>query len=184
MTAKDDINESSAPLVEHLIELRNRLIWSVAAFLIAMVLCFFVAEPILDFLLAPIEDAMRELGDPNPVMQYTAPQEYFFTLVHISVVTGLMVSFPVIGYQLWRFIAPGLYRSEKQAFLPFLLASPILFRREIAAGLLVRPFAQTVPLTAGYWLCWPTDRRRSRKIVRFRDWLVAEARDEAELMLD
>ncbi|MFA4951676.1 LysR substrate-binding domain-containing protein [Brevundimonas sp.] len=64
------------------------------------------------------------------------------------------------------------------------LASPILFRREIAAGLLVRPFAQTVPLTAGYWLCWPTDRRRSRKIVRFRDWLVAEARDEAALMLD
>ena len=86
-----------------------------------------MAEPILDFLLHPIEQAMRALGNPNPVMQYTAPQEYFFTLVHISVVAGLMVSFPVIAYQLWRFVAPGLYRSEKSAFLPFLIASPVLF---------------------------------------------------------
>ena len=124
---KDEIDDSSAPLVEHLIELRNRLLWSVGAFLIAMILCFVVAEPILDFMLTPIEHAMRALGDPNPVMQYTAPQEYFFTLVHISVVAGLMVSFPVIAYQLWRFVAPGLYRTEKQAFLPFLLASPVLF---------------------------------------------------------
>ena len=70
---------------------------------------------------------MRDLGDPNPVMQYTAPQEYFFTLVQVSVVLGLMMSFPVIAYQLWRFVAPGLYRSEKNAFLPFLVASPVLF---------------------------------------------------------
>lgn len=70
---------------------------------------------------------MRNLGNPNPVMQYTAPQEYFFVLVRISMVGGLAVSFPIIGYQLWRFIAPGLYRSEKQAFLPFLIASPALF---------------------------------------------------------
>jgi sec-independent protein translocase protein TatC len=140
----DNIDDSAAPLVEHLIELRNRLIWSVTAFLIAMILCFIVAEPILDFLLAPIEEAMRALGDPNPVMQYTAPQEYFFTLVQISVVAGLMVSFPVIAYQLWRFVAPGLYRSEKNAFLPFLLASPILFI--IGAGFahyVVTPLAMT-----------------------------------------
>ncbi len=127
MTAKDEIDDSSAPLVEHLAELRNRLIWSVGAFLVGMVLCFLVAEPILDFMLAPIEEAMRALGNPNPVMQYTAPQEYFFTLMHIAMVGGLMVSFPVIAYQLWRFVAPGLYRSEKQAFLPFLIASPVLF---------------------------------------------------------
>lgn len=127
MSAKDDIDDSSAPLVEHLAELRNRLIWSVSAFIVAMLACFVVADPILDFLLGPIERAMRDLGNPNPVMQYTAPQEYFFTLIHISVVAGLMVSFPVIAYQLWRFVAPGLYRSEKQAFLPFLIASPVLF---------------------------------------------------------
>lgn len=127
MTTKDEIDESAAPLVEHLAELRNRIIWSVAAFLVAMILCFLVSEQILNFLLHPIELAMRRLGNPNPVMQYTAPQEYFFTLMHISMVGGLMLAFPVIGYQLWRFIAPGLYRSEKQAFLPFLIASPVLF---------------------------------------------------------
>jgi len=144
MTTKDDIEDSSAPLVEHLAELRNRLIWSVSAFLIAMILCFVVADPILDFLLAPIESAMRSLGDPNPVMQYTAPQEYFFTLIQISVVSGLMVSFPVIAYQLWRFVAPGLYRNEKQAFLPFLLASPILFFTGAAfAHYVVTPIAMT-----------------------------------------
>ena len=144
MSGKDDIDDSSAPLVEHLIELRNRLIWSVAAFLVAMILCFVVAEPILDFMLMPIEQAMRDLGDPNPVMQYTAPQEYFFVLVQISVVAGLMVSFPVIAYQLWRFVAPGLYRSEKQAFLPFLIASPALFLLGAAfAHYVVTPIAMT-----------------------------------------
>ncbi|MES2915344.1 MAG: twin-arginine translocase subunit TatC [Pseudomonadota bacterium] len=141
---KSEIDDSSAPLVEHLIELRNRLIWSVAAFLVAMILAFVVAEPILDFMLGPIERAMRELGDPNPVMQYTAPQEYFFVLIHISVVAGLMLSFPVIAYQLWRFVAPGLYRNEKQAFLPFLIASPVLFLIGAAfAHFVVTPIAMT-----------------------------------------
>jgi len=123
----DEIEDSSAPLIEHLIELRQRLIWSVLAFVVAMIACFAVADPLLGFLLMPIENSMRDLGNPNPVMQYTAPQEYFFTLIRISVVGGLALSFPVIGYQLWRFVAPGLYRSEKSAFLPFLIASPALF---------------------------------------------------------
>ncbi|NJM82054.1 MAG: twin-arginine translocase subunit TatC [Tabrizicola sp.] len=128
MTMSDEeIDDSSAPLIEHLAELRNRLIWSATAFIVAMLLCFVVAEPILDFMLRPIENAMRELGNPHPVMQYTAPQEYFFTLIRISMVGGLALSFPVIAYQLWRFVAPGLYRNEKNAFLPFLIASPALF---------------------------------------------------------
>lgn len=144
MSTKDEIDDSSAPLVEHLIELRNRLIWAVSAFIVAMILCFVVAEPILNFMLQPIERAMRDLGDPNPVMQYTAPQEYFFTLIHISVVAGLMVSFPVIAYQLWRFVAPGLYKSEKQAFLPFIIASPVLFLTGAAfAHYVVTPIAMT-----------------------------------------
>ena len=124
---KDDIEDSTAPLIEHLAELRNRLIWSVAAFLVGMVLCFSVGGMILDFLLMPIEKTMRSLGNPHPIMQYTAPQEYFFTLIRVSVVGGLMLSFPVIAYQLWRFVAPGLYRNEKNAFLPFIFASPLLF---------------------------------------------------------
>lgn len=126
-THDDEIEDSAAPLIEHLTELRQRLIWSVVAFLVAMVACFTVGGQILDFLLVPIESTMRSLGDPNPVMQYTAPQEYFFTLVRISMVGGLALAFPVIAYQMWRFVAPGLYKSEKGAFLPFLVASPFMF---------------------------------------------------------
>ena len=125
--SKDDIDDSTAPLIEHLAELRTRILWSLAAFLVAMVICFSFGSAVLDFLLVPIEKTMRDLGNQNPVMQYTAPQEYFFTLIRISMVGGLALSFPVIAYQMWRFVAPGLYRTEKQAFLPFLIASPVLF---------------------------------------------------------
>ncbi|MEL6685352.1 MAG: twin-arginine translocase subunit TatC [Pseudomonadota bacterium] len=127
MSTQDDIEDSSAPLLEHLAELRSRLIYSVMAFLVGMIICFSFGGMLLDFLLGPIERTMRDLGNPNPVMQYTAPQEYFFTLIRISVVGGLTISFPVIAYQLWRFVAPGLYRNEKNAFLPFIIASPVLF---------------------------------------------------------
>ena len=127
MSDTDEIEQSSAPLIEHLAELRTRLIRSVLAFVIAMILCFSVSQFLLDFLLLPIEGTMRQLGDPNPVMIYTAPQEYFFTLIRISMVGGLMLAFPVIATQLWRFVAPGLYKTEKAAFLPFLIASPALF---------------------------------------------------------
>lgn len=127
MSNTEDLEDSAAPLIEHLAELRTRLIRAVLAFIIGMVLCFSVGGYILDFLLVPIENTMRSLGNANPVMQYTAPQEYFFTLVRISMVGGLMLSFPVIGFQLWRFVAPGLYRNEQSAFLPFLIASPALF---------------------------------------------------------
>lgn len=142
MTKEDTIEDSSAPLIEHLAELRNRLIWSVLAFVVAMLVAFPFAKTILGFLLLPIEKAMRDLGNPNPVMQYTAPQELLFTYFHISVVAGLALSFPIIAYQLWRFVAPGLYRSEKQAFLPFLIASPVLFLAGAAfAQYIVTPLA-------------------------------------------
>lgn len=145
--ATDNIDDTSAPLMEHLAELRKRLIWSVVAFIVAMVICFTFGSQILDFLLTPIEKSMRALGNENPVMQYTAPQEYFFTLIRISMVGGLVLGFPVIAYQLWRFVAPGLYRSEKGAFLPFLIASPVLF-------LLGAAFAHyvVVPLAMAFFL--------------------------------
>ncbi|MBB5721807.1 sec-independent protein translocase protein TatC [Loktanella ponticola] len=126
-TQDDEMDGSAAPLIEHLTELRSRLIYSVGAFLVAMIICFSFGSILLDFLLGPIEKTMRSLGNPNPVMQYTAPQEYFFTLIRISVVGGLTLSFPVIAYQLWRFVAPGLYKNEKSAFLPFIISSPLLF---------------------------------------------------------
>ena len=124
---EDQIEDSSAPLIEHLAELRNRLIRSVIALIIGIVLAFTVAEPILQFLLRPIEATLRELGDPAPTLQYTSPQEYLFTLFRISMVFGFALAFPVISHQMWRFVAPGLYRTEKAAFLPFVLASPFMF---------------------------------------------------------
>ncbi|MGR3722565.1 twin-arginine translocase subunit TatC [Abyssibius alkaniclasticus] len=127
MAVKDEIDDTAAPLMEHLAELRKRLIYSVIAFIVGMIVTFTFGSQILDFLLMPIESTMRSLGNDNPVMQYTAPQEYFFTLIRISMVGGLALGFPVIAYQLWRFVAPGLYRSEQGAFLPFLIASPALF---------------------------------------------------------
>lgn len=142
MSQAEDMDDSSAPLIEHLAELRTRLIRAVAAFVVAMIFCFIFAGYLLDFLLLPIEKTMRELGNPNPVMQYTAPQEYFFTLLRIAMVGGLALGFPVIASQLWRFVAPGLYKNEKSAFLPFLVASPVLFIvGALFAHLIVTPLA-------------------------------------------
>ena len=142
VTDTDELDDSAAPLSEHLAELRTRLIRSVVAFLVGMLICFSFGGAILDFMLIPIENTMRDLGDPNPVMQYTAPQEYFFTLVRISMVFGLALAFPVIAHQMWRFVAPGLYRNEKAAFLPFIIASPALFLMGAAfAHFVVTPLA-------------------------------------------
>ncbi|OUS38820.1 preprotein translocase subunit TatC [Rhodobacterales bacterium 56_14_T64] len=127
MSQTEEIEDSSAPLIEHLAELRTRLIRAVAAFAVGVILAFVVAEPILQFLLGPIEATLRDLGDPSPTLQYTSPQEYLFTLFRISMVFGFALTFPVIGFQLWRFVAPGLYKTEKSAFLPFLVASPVMF---------------------------------------------------------
>ena len=123
---RDEIEASAAPLIEHLAELRTRLIRSVSAFFVAMVACFFVAEPILNILVDPIADVLRSRGE-DPRLIFTAPQEKFFVLIRISLVFGFGLSFPVIAHQMWRFVAPGLYRSERSAFLPFILASPLLF---------------------------------------------------------
>ncbi len=144
MSDANEIDDSAAPLIEHLAELRNRLIRSVLAFLVGMIIAFTFGSAILDFLLVPIESSMRALGNDNPVMQYTAPQEYFFTLIRISMVGGFMLAFPVIGFQLWRFVAPGLYKNERGAFLPFLIASPVLFLMGAAfAHYVVVPLAMT-----------------------------------------
>jgi len=144
MSKTEEIEDSSAPLIEHLTELRTRLIRAAMAFIVGMIICFSFGGMILDFLLIPIENTMRDLGDPNPVMIYTAPQEYFFTLIRISMVGGLAISFPVIATQLWRFVAPGLYKAEKNAFLPFLISSPMLFLLGAAfAHFIVVPLAMT-----------------------------------------
>ena len=153
MSDAGNIEDSAAPLIEHLAELRTRLIRSVLAFIIAITVFFipiqgdFIAVHVLNFLLNPIVDTLRDLGDPSPTLQYTSPQEYLFTLFRISMVFGFALAFPVIGFQMWRFVAPGLYRKEKNAFLPFLIASPVMF-------LLGASFAQFVvtPLAMAFFL--------------------------------
>jgi sec-independent protein translocase protein TatC len=122
----DDIDDSTAPLIEHLAELRTRLIRSIVAFCVAMIAVFPVAGQIFDFLAAPIARLLVENGQ-EPQLIFTGLQQGFMTQVRISVFGGFLLSFPIIAYQLWRFVAPGLYRSEKNAFLPFLIASPVLF---------------------------------------------------------
>ncbi|WP_438986712.1 twin-arginine translocase subunit TatC [Marivivens donghaensis] len=127
MSKADEIEDTSAPLIEHLTELRSRLIKSLGAFVVAMVICFTVWNPIFDFLTQPLCDALADKGQQDCGLVMIALQEGFFVAVSISMLGGLILSFPVISYQLWRFVAPGLYKSEKNAFLPFLLASPIMF---------------------------------------------------------
>ncbi len=122
----DDIEDSSAPLIEHLAELRNRLIHSVLAFIVGMVICFTVATPIFNFLTGPLCQELAELGQDCDLI-FISPQEGFFVAIKVSLLGGFMLAFPYIAFQMWRFVAPGLYRSEKGAFLPFLVASPFMF---------------------------------------------------------
>lgn len=127
MTKTDEIDESSAPLIEHLAELRNRLIYSLSAFVVGMVVCFTVWNPIFNFLTQPLCSALAARGQENCGLVLIALQEGFFVAISISLVGGLALSFPVISYQMWRFVAPGLYKSERGAFLPFIIASPFMF---------------------------------------------------------
>ncbi len=127
MSSSDDIDESAAPLIEHLAELRTRLIHSVIAFIIGMIICFTVWNPIFNFLTNPLCSAMAERGQDDCGLILIKLQEGFFVAISISLLGGLMLGFPYISYQLWRFVAPGLYKNEKGAFLPFLIASPVMF---------------------------------------------------------
>ncbi|MFW8592636.1 twin-arginine translocase subunit TatC [Cribrihabitans neustonicus] len=126
MSTPDDIDDSAAPLIEHLAELRTRLIHSAVAFLIGMVICFTVATPVFNFLTAPLCEVLAERGQDCDLI-FISPQEGFFVAIKISLLGGFILAFPYIGLQMWRFVAPGLYKSEKGAFLPFLIASPFMF---------------------------------------------------------
>ena len=126
MTTRDEIEDSSAPLIEHLAELRTRLIRSLAAFVVGVVICFAVWNPIFNFLTQPICHQLAERGQ-DCQLQLIKVQEGFFVAISISMFGGFALAFPVIAHQMWRFVAPGLYRKEKNAFLPFLIASPAMF---------------------------------------------------------
>ncbi|QHI95299.1 twin-arginine translocase subunit TatC [Aristophania vespae] len=138
---QNPIHDKSMPLIDHIIELRRRLIWSLATFIIAFGICYHFSGDIYRFLAAPLAEIMRQKGE-QPHLIYTALYEAFFTYVRVGVFGALFLSFPMIAIQIWIFIAPGLYRNEKKAFAPFLVATPVLFLLGAAlAYYLVFPFA-------------------------------------------
>jgi len=124
----DDVESSRAPLLEHLNELRSRLMKALIGFVVATIGCFFFAGPIFNLLVEPFIEAFRTFGvTEDPRLIYTAPLEFFFVKLKIALFAGLFVSFPFMAWQVYAFVAPGLYKNEKGAFLPFLIAAPMLF---------------------------------------------------------
>lgn len=121
----DDLTGSEAPLIEHLTELRQRLIYAIVAIAVLFIACFLVADYIYDFLLGPYKAAA---GSPENVrLIYTAPQEFFFTKLSVAFFAAIFLAFPVIASQIYMFVAPGLYKNERMAFVPYLIATPICF---------------------------------------------------------
>lgn len=124
----DEMEASRAPLLEHLNELRSRLIKALVAFLICAVGCFFFAGPIFNILVEPFISAFKTHGvTEDPRLIYTAPLEFFFVKLKIALFAGLFVSFPIMAWQVYAFVAPGLYKNERGAFWPFLVSAPVLF---------------------------------------------------------
>jgi sec-independent protein translocase protein TatC len=162
------IEASKAPLLDHLIELRRRLIYSLLALAAGFCLCFYFAEPIYGFLTQPLAKALA--GHPNNHLIYTAIYETFFTYAKVGLFGGLCLAFPVIAAQVWLFVAPGLYRHERNAFLPFLLASPVLF---IAGGAFV--FYIMLPTAVNFFLGYQTQATGNKLGIQAQlkvsDWL-------------
>jgi sec-independent protein translocase protein TatC len=139
---EDTIDDKPMPLLDHLIELRMRLIWSMVAFVICFVGAYYFANDIYSFLARPLAEILRKHGHGDPKLIYTQLYEAFFTRIKVAFFGGAFIAFPVIAMQIWLFVAPGLYRSEKRALAPFLVATPILFLLGAAlAYYFVFPFA-------------------------------------------
>src|SRR5580693_2655931 len=119
------IDATKAPLMDHLIELRKRLVYSLLALFGAFIICYVFAKPIYGFLTEPLAHALA--GQPGRHLIYTALYETFFTYVKVGLFGGICLAFPIIAAQIWMFIAPGLYKHERNAFLPFILATPFMF---------------------------------------------------------
>ncbi len=130
VSEEDELQASAAPLLDHLIELRQRLIVSLVAIGLAFVVCFALSRPLFDFLIIPFVKAVSAAGADGATRDptlYFAPLEFFFTRVRLAVFAALALASPVVAHQVYRFVAPGLYRSERQAAAPFLAAMPVLF---------------------------------------------------------
>ena len=123
----DEVEASRAPLLEHLTELRGRLIWALLALTVASLACFFVAQGIYEILLDPFARMAESIRGSKLDFIYTAPMEFFFAKLKLAMFAGLFVSFPFIAWQVYAFVAPGLYKNERGAFWPYLVLAPILF---------------------------------------------------------
>lgn len=141
----DEIAQSEAPLIEHLVELRTRILWIIGIFIIALIGCLSFADDIFRLLLIPYERAAGESQKLELI--YTAPQEFFFTQIKLAMFGAIFVGFPAYAYHIYRFIAPGLYRAERQMLMPFLIASPVLFA--LGAGLV---FGLIMPMALDFFL--------------------------------
>lgn len=124
---EDEVQKSAAPLLDHLTELRSRLIVCVGAILVGFIVCFIFSKQIFDLLIIPFVNAVGKSADGRDPTLYFAPMEFFFTRVRLSVFAAIVVAFPLLAYETYKFVAPGLYRSEKKAAAPFLIAAPVLF---------------------------------------------------------
>ncbi len=127
ITDDDPINDKPMPLLDHLLELRRRLMWSMLAFAVTFAVCYHFSTQIYSFLAQPLADILIAKTGQNRRLIFTALYEAFFTYLKVALFGAAFLSFPIWATQLYMFVAPGLYRSEKRAFLPFLLATPILF---------------------------------------------------------
>ncbi len=142
----EDIDQTKAPLLEHLVELRRRLVYCVLAICVSFIFCYIYSNSIYNFLLIPYKLAV---GGDNPHIKliYTALEGKFVTDVRVALFGAIALSFPVLAAQLYLFVAPGLYRNEKRAFLPFLIATPVLF---LIGGAIV--FFVVMPLAVRFFL--------------------------------
>src|SRR5262249_31643387 len=139
---EDPIDDKPMPLLEHLMELRTRLMWAIGAFIVCFLVSYYFSSRIYFFLAEPLANVLRDQGNPDPHLIYTQLYEAFFTRIKVAFFAGAFFAFPIIANQIWLFVAPGLYRSEKRALLPFLVATPVLFLLGAAlAYYFVFPFA-------------------------------------------
>ena len=128
LETEDTIDDKPMPLLDHLVELRTRLMWAMGTLFVTVVGCYFFSTHIYAFLAQPLVDILtaQSGGEPRRLI-FTALTEAFFTYLKVAFFGGAFISFPIIAHQVWLFIAPGMYRSEKRALAPFLLASPVMF---------------------------------------------------------
>jgi sec-independent protein translocase protein TatC len=149
--SEDELEEGRMPLLEHLIELRNRLMWSFGALIVAFLVCYQFKEIIYRFLQHPLAQAFASQGEAGRRMIFTALTEAFFTYIKVSFWAALCLAFPVIAIQIWKFVAPGLYKNERRAFRPYLFATPVLFLMGAALAYFV-----VIPVAFKFFLSFET----------------------------